>query len=222
MLITSGVALLLVAIPAWAGAARSDHKTPPKCGHAKSRLLLADGQAEVYEAPEVLSEPELTVYGCAYKTGRPRALGGVSSQQERGEGGPGGESGVLKATLAGPIVAYAKSDSYETGGSRNLIVVRDLRTGRVLHEVPNGTPVKPEPPSEGIGTVVALVVKADGSVAWIVGTDPEDGTYQVHALDKAGNRVLAEGADIAPGSLALAGSTLYWTQGGQPQSATLQ
>jgi hypothetical protein len=33
--------------------------------------------------------------------------------------------------------------------------------------------------------------------------------------------LLAQGVDIAPGSLALAGSTLYWTQAGAPQSALL-
>ena len=67
----------------------------------------------------------------------------------------------------------------------------------------------------------AIVVKSDGAVAWIVRTDPEEGMYQVHALDQTGSRVLSTGSDIAPSSLALAGSTLYWTQGGEPHSATL-
>ena len=102
-----------------------------------------------------------------------------------------------------------------------MIVVRDLRTGRVLREVPTGTAVKPEPPTEGLGTVVGLVVKSDGSAAWMIATNAEEGSYQVHVVDKAGSRTLAIGGDIAPGSLALAGSTLYWTQDRQPQSATL-
>jgi hypothetical protein len=74
----------------------------------------------------------------------------------------------------------------------------------------------------GIGPITSLVVKPDAAVAWIVNTDEENGGYQVHAADKTGPRVLATGADIAPGSLALAGSTLYWTQGGRPFSGVLR
>jgi hypothetical protein len=65
------------------------------------------------------------------------------------------------------------------------------------------------------------VVKRDGSVAWIVETNQEEGRYQVHAVDKSGSRVLATGPDVDPTSLALAGSTLYWAQGDQPFSASL-
>jgi hypothetical protein len=212
----------VVAATVLAGSASAAHgsaKPAPRCGHAKSRLRLANGQAEVYEAPEVPSEPGLAVYGCAYRTGRSYELGATAGQ--RHEGGPGGESGVLDPTLAETVVAYAKTRYYATRGSRELVIVRDLGTGRVLHETPTGTPVKPEPPTEGVGDVVALVVKSDGSVAWIVATDAENGTYQVHAVDKTGSRTLATGSDIAPGSLAVAGSTTYWTQAGSPQSATL-
>jgi hypothetical protein len=77
------------------------------------------------------------------------------------------------------------------------------------------------PFSVGIGATAAIVVKSDGAVAWIVETRQEEGTYEVHAVDKAGSRLLASGADIDPSSLALAGSTLYWTQGGKPMSASL-
>lgn len=211
--------LALLLTTAWVSAAPARRKTPTKCTQVHARPITADAQAQVYEAPEVPSEPGLTVYGCTYRAGRSYSLGGSSSQQP--EAGPGGESGVLDATLAGTAVAYAKTTFYEARGSRKVVFVRDLRTGRVLHEILTGTPVKPEPPTEGIGTVVALVVKSDGSVAWIVGTDPEDGTYQVHALDATGSRVLATGANIDPSSLALAGSTLFWTQGGKPASAVL-
>jgi hypothetical protein len=41
------------------------------------------------------------------------------------------------------------------------------------------------------------------------------------SLSGGASTVLAEGGDIAAGSLALAGSTLYWTQGGLPRSASL-
>jgi hypothetical protein len=211
------VAATVLAISA--SAAHTKSKPALACRHANSRLLLADGHAEIYEAPEVPSEVRLAVFGCAYRTGHSYELG-IATRQ-RHEGGPGGESGILEPRLAGTFAAYAKTLYYATEGSRNMIIVRDLRTGRVVHEVPTGTAVKPEPPTEGLGIVVGLVVKSDGSAAWMIATDAEDGSYQVHVVDKTGSRTLATGGDISPGSLALAGSTLYWTQAGSPQSATL-
>ncbi len=101
---------------------------------------------------------------------------------------------------------------------RQLVIVRNLSTGRLVHRVPTGTSGIPTPRSIGIGSAVAIVVKSDGSVAWIVESGSE---YQVHAVDKTGSRVLAAGTDVDPRSLALTGSTLYWTQGGKPASAAL-
>jgi hypothetical protein len=45
--------------------------------------------------------------------------------------------------------------------------------------------------------------------------------YEVHTADQSGSHLLAVGSDIAPNSLALAGSTIYWTQGDKPTSAAL-
>jgi hypothetical protein len=110
------------------------------------------------------------------------------------------------------------------------VVVRDLSTGRVLHKVPTGSPVKSNPYQAGVGPVVALVVKANGSVAWIaedversmnVGSSEVVPYFDVWEADKTGSRLLASGFDVDPSSLALAGSTLYWTQGGKPFSASL-
>jgi hypothetical protein len=46
-----------------------------------------------------------------------------------------------------------------------------------------------------------------------------------HTIDAArlcaGTRLLALGFDVSPSSLALAGSTIYWTQGVKPESASL-
>lgn len=100
------------------------------------------------------------------------------------------------------------------------MVIRDLRTGRIVHRVPTGTPTEPTPRYVGLGSAVAIVVKSDGSAAWIVA--PGTSEYQVHAVDKSGSRVLASGTNIDPHSLALAGSTLYWRQGGKAESATLK
>jgi hypothetical protein len=188
-------------------------------------MVLANSQAEVYLAPEEAASPEfLGFYGCSYEGKRSYLLGHPP------EGSSSGETGIRLETLAGSIVAFEGGSASTYYGTDWLIVVRDLRNGKVLHSVPTGTPIHPEPPRTedgitrqdvGVGPATAVVVKSDGAVAWIVETDREEGYYQVHVLDGSGSRVLAEGPEIAPTSLALAGSTLYWTQGGKPFSATL-
>jgi hypothetical protein len=190
-------------------------------------VVLADSQAEVYLAPEEAALPEfLGFYGCSYKDRRSYFLGSPPEYSEFG-------NGIRLETLAGPIVAFAGGYAGQTYGTTWLIVVRDLRDGKVLHSVPTGTPIHPQPPRTedgitgqdvGIGPAMAIVVKSDGAVAWIAQDAVEGGLpykYQVHVLDGSGSRVLAEGPEVAPASLALVGSTLYWTQGGKPFSATL-
>jgi hypothetical protein len=90
-----------------------------------------------------------------------------------------------------------------------------------LHAVPTGTP----PPSPerfvGNGETTAIVAKPDGAVAWITNTSQEAAQYEVHAVDRNGSRVLAVSSGIDRSSLALAGSTLYWTENGMPFSAKL-
>ncbi|MGH9918717.1 MAG: hypothetical protein ACRD6W_07610 [Nitrososphaerales archaeon] len=92
----------------------------------------------------------------------------------------------------------------------------------MLHKAPTGAREPPRKGFVGDGSATAIVVKSDGAVAWITDTVQTKDRYQVHTLDRTGERVLAVGSDIAPHSLALAGSTLYWTQGGKPFSASLQ
>jgi hypothetical protein len=85
------------------------------------------------------------------------------------------------------------------------------------------------------GGAVAIVLKSNGAVAWVavdsersegagraVGREGEVVYYDLYALDGTGERLVASGIEIDPSSLALAGSTFYWTQGGKPFSAVLQ
>jgi hypothetical protein len=72
--------------------------------------------------------------------------------------------------------------------------------------------------SVGLGSTTATVVKTDGAVAWIA--LGEEGP-EVRALDTTGSRMLAHSWGIGQSSLALAGSTVYWTQDGTPMSAAL-
>jgi hypothetical protein len=167
-------------------------------------VVTADAQAAVYLAPKSPEYPEfLYVYGCSYQAKRSYLLGNVPSTADTPESG----GGVELEALAGPVVAdwYAADPGY--------IEVRDLANGRVLHRLL-------PPGKEDTGQVWGLVVKSDGAVAWL-SRPLAGGPYQVHAVDKAGSRVVAEGDEIEPHSLALAGSTLYWTEAGKPMSAVL-
>lgn len=228
--------LLPVASPS---AASGPHKAPPKCPRVPARspfatshlsnLFFGNAQAEVYQAEEV---PHIGpynnrgVYSCVYDNGRSYHLG---TAEVCGGGGPC--FGVTPEALVGAIVAYEKHyvASHEPE-DKWLVVVRNLRTGRILRRVPTGTPLHPG--STGVGPVKTLVLKPDGSVAWIAydyerslyptaTSEAEVPYYDVYAADKSGTRLLASGFDVSPSSLALAGSTLYWTQGGKPFSTSL-
>ena len=69
-----------------------------------------------------------------------------------------------------------------------------------------------------------LELHPNGSVAWITAplapADPAT-PASVRVNDRAGERTLASGA-IAADSLALGGSTLYWTEDGVPRASALQ
>lgn len=155
-------------------------------------------------------------------------LGEVAGLSESAEG----HRGITHIVLAGPVVAFLRENA-RTPNAEGLIqwwvVVRDLRSGRVLHKVPTGMSKAPSPGHGsgeegarvvGAGPTINLVVKSDGAVAWTVDTEEGPGR-QVWAIDRSGKRLVAEGTNLDPHSLALAGSTIYWTQDGQAFSAPL-
>ena len=194
------------------------------------RTLAADPLAQVYSlgggppAAPPYAEYKRHIYGCVYGH-RGAYLLGTEPYVQLTKYMNESRFGDLDIVLAGPIVAYEEY-SFNEGldGARQGVVVKDLRTGRTLRDEPTGKARTPggEPELEfGIGDTTAIVVKSDGSVAWIVGTSKANGGYQVHAADGAGSSVLASGPDIDPSSLALARSTVYWTQAGQAHSAPL-
>jgi hypothetical protein len=213
--IATTASLTCVALPAHAARARS---RVTHCAPARSHLVAADAQAQVYRRPEASPGQQLNgFWGCVYGKRRSFLLGLAAR-----ECSASGCTALERVTLTRTVVAY---ETYWSAGREAVIkwhvVVLDLRSGRVLHRVPTA-PVNPRHSDYvGAGAVAAIALKDDGAVAWINDTVQHENRYQVHALDKNGERVLATGSDIAPGSLALAGSTLYWTQGGKPFSATL-
>ncbi|HEY3829983.1 MAG TPA: hypothetical protein VGL57_12375 [Solirubrobacteraceae bacterium] len=173
-------------------------------------MLAADAQAQVYEAAN-------QVFGCAYGQRHVYALGPGFTPNS----GPGEEAKVK--ALTGPVVAVER---FKNSARNQLIVVSDLRTGRIIRKVHTGGPPHIGPCFICDGVAVTLALKEDGSLAWMI----EDGRFNIltelHAVDRTGSRILAsgqtdEGTGIGLKSLVLNGSTLRWTQGGKPFSATL-
>jgi hypothetical protein len=73
-----------------------------------------------------------------------------------------------------------------------------------------------------VANVTDIDVNRNGRVAWILRNRraPEDIQVQTEGATETPT-VLDSGADIAPRSLAISGSTVYWTKAGVPQSAEL-
>jgi hypothetical protein len=206
--------------PAVASAAVESSRNGAKlarCSPRKARVLQASRQAVIYEGPNGANEGLPEWFGCA-RSARRAYLLGSKAYFSRGGGG-----GVEMPRLAGAIVAYGKSTDDEEipptpSSSSWLVIVRDLKTGRIVHKVPTGPSSAHE---VGRGPVVALVAKSDGAVAWISGSDNAQEDHEVHVLDRAGERLVAAGPGIAPSSLKLDGRTVSWTQAGRLSSATL-
>ncbi len=223
IVIAAAAALLL---PAAAHGAAKRHRRTPSCPPARARVVLRDSAAVVFrlEAPDPGFFEEAA---CSDADPRPFVL--FECEEFLLCEGPG----YSDLTLAGAMLAYER---YEfTGSSRYMtaepsswvIQVRDLRTHRLVHSAPTSTSAPPPSKVIGNGRSEGIVVKSDGSVAWIaVDGEPTAAStlptnYQVWKIDRSGEHLLATGTRIVPHSIALAGSTIYWTDAGAPASARL-
>jgi hypothetical protein len=224
--------LLLAVVPA--SYANTSHKVIPTCPPAGAHVLLADAQAAIYTIHELRIEriegrrkasPIIATRGCDASSKHSFRLHWEFANAGSAEHGSPIPPNL---TLDGSFVAYEESftevSRYNEFSSKEYVeewhvIVRNLLTGQILHRAPTGA--KSHPKFVGDGPTVAIIVKADGAVAWITDTVQSENRYQVHALDGTGERILAVGSNIESNSLALAGSTLYWTQGGVSASALL-
>jgi hypothetical protein len=207
--------VVLAGVSASPTVATASHKLAPKCPRSLVRRITADRRAIVYEGHgprENGEEGLLMILACAGGH-RPYALG------HRPEYSADGASGVKRETLTGIMVAFEEFSREPEGPSESRIVVRDLRTGQIIHRVPNAE--SDIATNVGSGAVTKIVLKGDGAVAWIVAATEDPKWYEVRAADDTGSRLLASGADITPNSLKLKGSALRWTQSGKPASAVL-
>jgi hypothetical protein len=237
----SGLALLsaLLAVAATPAAARTHHAKPIACPPHGGKVLTADVQATVYEATLNPGAPEyLDAYGCTRGSAHDYKLGVVP---ECGPFEPCGAGecdvstvcvGIRHEVLAGTVVAYEDFDTTPTQDEW-FVVVRELRDGRTLLHTPTGIFEPGEHSPKGVGPIVSVLVKSDGTVAWLTEdlarmiqanpNLPEIHYYDVYVAEHAASpRLIASGTDISPGSLALAGDTLYWTQGGEPSFTQLK
>jgi hypothetical protein len=152
------------------------------------------------------------VYGCVLQTGTVWKLG---------------SAGICNVTpcadhfaLAGTVVAYGLNRfGIDTGTT--TVVVRRLVSGHVVHQ----DAATSRGVVEGYGSAKSLVVKTDGSDAWI-GVDNSiighGRVIEVHRHDGRGTALLDSAASIEPASLKLHGSRLTWRDGGATRQSTLR
>jgi hypothetical protein len=195
-----GVAMLAPA----SGQARKRHRT---CYPAHTKTLVASARARVFRTRRVVQDAHVT-YGCLLSRKRPFRFYL-----------PDFPSGFDPIVLAGRYVAYGDySDCAASFCDPNSVILQNLRNGHITFA---------DGPGIRIANVSALVLKRDGSVAWIASTFDEFGALQpgrqvVKVERGAGPVVLDSGTGVVADSLALAGSTLYWTKNGAPFSASLR
>ena len=200
----SRIALLSVLAAAALASGASAHGAV--CGPSKAHTLAADSLARVYSR-------DGKVYGCAKGSHSSYVLGSASHSVGQARVGP--------IALAGVDVAYGKTTSGEDVISAE-VVVRNLTDGRVLRDHP-ATAGNFGP--ETAQRVDSIVVKPDGSVAWIATVNSiisHRGTTQVRKSDRSSRASLDSGRKIKPDSLRLHGSKLSWIDGSVTKTAALR
>lgn len=158
------------------------------------------------------------VVACHLRTGREVEIGVDLQSTDRSIVGP--------VALAGRFVAYSNAFRGRSGADIGILV-RDVRTGRTVRSYGVREFVEPGD-RDFVERTSDLVLRADGTAAWIFEVEERDdqGTtvrvrYEVHRFMGREQVLLDSGTDVEPGSLALAGSRLYWMKGGQPRSVVL-
>jgi len=183
------------------------------CRSQRAKRDLRNDSGRVFEQLLGIGDVEFFphVYACLFSTNKRVPLG-RNWDDER----------IELPRLTEPYVAYV-SIGCGLAGCSPSIMVRDLRDGRLLrnHLEPS---FETQPERTPARNVTSLVLKANGSVAWIVDRLAFMGlphSIDVVAVDSTGRRVLDSGLDVDPTSLALTGSTLTWRKGGIVRSAML-
>jgi len=238
--VLSVIFALVVLLATTAASGARGLAAPTGCPPVHAHVLHADRQAVVFwigehyvetteglHGPTHVVVPIIGIRGCVRGHPRSYKLGGP--RESEGGGAAQSFSGIGHEVLGGTMVAYE-----EFAGAANfeglteaswLVIVRDLRSGRLLHEVATGIGAKAQAGFAGVGRAAAIVVKRDGAVAWIAENYERSGRakyFEVHAVDQMGSKLLAAGTGIDLRSFRLTGSTLAWKQRGQRFSSLLR
>jgi hypothetical protein len=201
---------------AWPAAASAEDR----CSASRApgtKVVVASRAAVVYKRRETEpgGEKQWIHYGCLYARDREWPLRGFAEFGQ--DFGPW--------ALAGRYVAYGYE--YEEAApdlAYEQIHVLDLRSGKEKSGVggPTDSP-------NGESYVHAIVLKRNGSIAWISSyhDDYPHVLFQVWALERGRGgkkRKLDEGDSIRPHSLALSDNSkmLYWRAGSEIRSAKLR
>jgi hypothetical protein len=195
---------VLVGIGAWATPASAATRCSKPGG-----TLAQNAAARVFTAS---SGGVRRVFGCAAGQKNARSLGRA--------GGEGVDTKHL--ALVGARIAYVLQSCSE-GGCSASVLVYDLKKRTDV------SAALAAPNDNTDQNVTDIVLTKQGTVAWIseeraAGTDPVTARYVAHRTPGKGIGIpatpVSTGVDIVPGTLALAGRILYWTQG-TPKSALL-
>jgi hypothetical protein len=199
------VAVLAALCLAGALAAAVPAQATHGCGAARSQ-----GATIVTKTREaVVFTKRQSVYGCLASVGSIRTL--------PDEGGGLDLNGSDRPVLSGRYVAYSTFGS-AIGDEFDRVYVYDLRLGKRFLVV-------------GSNIVRAIVLKRNGSVAWIEDSTVDPGgetpVYQLRKFayeERQGVVLVDRGADIEPGTLALSPdrTAIGWIRGGTPRTASLR
>lgn len=196
------IACVIVAGSAGSASARG---ASVACGPAHAKTLVADRSARVYSRGG-------NVYGCARAGHGSFRLGSKANSMSEGRAGP--------IALAGVNVAYGLT-YYGVDTISADVVVRSLTNGAVLRRESSwiGT-VGPE----YFQTVDDIVVKRDGSVAWIASAGSvisgKATETEVEKSDKiSSDALLGKNKRIRRHSLRLHGSEVTWLIGSNQKAA---
>jgi hypothetical protein len=173
----------------------ADAKTKP-CQLKGSRTIAASSKVRVYEVGDV----DRTVFGCLRSTGKRKAVASYSSCDCSVSDEPTPAVWLNREALA--------VDSYSCPPPGLGDCVGDASSFDLRRRVKKHQDTVPQ------GIVSQLVLKSNGSFAYIAADT-------VRKADAAGVGELDPG-QVEAGSLARAGSIVYWTKAGQPLSARLQ
>jgi hypothetical protein len=127
--------------------------------------------------------------------------------------------------LGGTVVAYCVQQAAE--GER--IIVRSIRTGRVLHKF--WLSVDPVRATENEwAEALRIFVTSYGAVAWLQedsfgthdGNQAPPREYDVYEVDSTGFHALSTALLVEPQAMKLVGNALTWRQETTPESAVLE